>query len=75
MLGLTVATGLATVLGFGRITHIFYVDVDSDCGVFSPFSRRMEKYAHSMLQFESLHAVFAPDVWTTLPRVDVLEPA
>ena len=28
-----------------RITHFFYVDVDSDCGAFSLFSRRMEKYA------------------------------
>ena len=35
MLGLTVDTGLATVLGFGRISHIFYVDVGSDFGVFS----------------------------------------
>ena len=52
------------VLAFiGRITHIFYVDVDSDCRVFSPFSRRMEKYVQSMLQFESLHALFALEVW------------
>ena len=51
MLGLTVDTGLATVLGFGRISHIFYVDVGSDFGVF--LSRRMEKYAQSMLRFES----------------------
>ena len=34
MLGLTVYTGLATVLGFGRISHIFYVDVGSDFSVF-----------------------------------------
>ena len=32
MLGLTVDTGLVTVLG--RISHIFYVDVGSDFGVF-----------------------------------------
>ena len=59
---------------FGQITHILYV-VDSDCGVFSPFSRRMEKYAQSMLRFESLHALFAVEVWTIFLRVDVLEPA
>ena len=75
MLGLTVYTVLATVLGFGRTTHIFNVDVDSDCGVSSSFSRRMEKYAQSVLQFESLHALFALEVWTIFLRVDVLEPA
>ena len=75
MLGLTVDTGLATVLGFGRISHIFYVDVGSHLGVFSPFSRRMEKYAQSMLRFESLHALFALGVRTIFLRVDVLEPA
>ena len=42
---------------------------------FSPFSCRMEKYAQSMLRFESLHALFALEVWTTFLRVDVLEPA
>ena len=45
--------------GFGRNTHIFYVDVDLDCSVFSPFSCRVEKYAQSMLRFESLHVLFA----------------
>ena len=55
MLGLTADTGLATVLGFGRISHIFHVDVGLDFGVF--LSRRMEKYAQSMLRFESFHAL------------------
>ena len=31
---LTVDTGLATVLGFGRISYICYLDVGSDSGVF-----------------------------------------
>ena len=34
MLGSTVDTGLVTVLGFGRISHIFYVAVDSNPEVF-----------------------------------------
>ena len=73
MLGFTVDTGLATVLGFGRILHIFHVDVGSDFGVF--LSRRMEKCAQSMLRFESLHALFALGVQTLFLRVDVLDPA
>ena len=64
LLGLTVDTGLATVLGF---------DVGSDFGVF--LSRRMEKYAQSMLRFGSLHALFALGVRTLFLRVDVLDPA
>ena len=37
MLGLTVDTGLCvSTLASGRISHIFYVDVGSDFGVFSP---------------------------------------
>ena len=75
MLGLTVDMVLATVLGFGRISHIFYVDVGSDFVVFSPFSRRMEKHVLSMLRFESLHALFALGVRTKFLQVDVLEPA
>ena len=71
-LGLTVDTRFATVLGFGRISHIFYVDVGSDLGVF--LSRRMEKYAQSMLRFESLHSLFALGVQTLFLRVDVLDP-
>ena len=50
-----------------------YVDVGSDFGVFSPFSRRMEKYAQSILRFESLHALFALGVRTLFLRVDVLD--
>ena len=76
MLGSTVVTCSAAVLAFfGRITHIFYVDVDLDCSVFSPFSCRMVKYAQSMLRFEPLHALFALGVWTIFLRVDVPEPA
>ena len=66
LLGSTVVTCSAAVLAFfGRVTHIFYVDVDSDFeAFFSPFSGRMEKCAQSMLQFESLHVPFALEVWT-----------
>ena len=41
MLGLTVDTGLPTVLGFGRISHILYVDVGSDFGFFPAEWRSM----------------------------------
>ena len=75
MLGLTVDTGLATVLGFERNSHIFNVDVGSDFGVFLRSHAGMEKYAQSMLRFESLHALFALGVRTLFLRVDVLDPA
>ena len=39
MLGTTVDTGFASVLGFGRISHNFYVHVDSDPEVFFSFLR------------------------------------
>ena len=37
MLGTTVDTGFASVLGFGRISHNFYVHVNSDPEVFFSF--------------------------------------
>ena len=73
--GDTAAALMAVCMAMGPVGHIFYVDVDLDCSVFSPFSCRMEKYAQSMLRFESLHALFAFGVWTIFLRVDVPEPA
>ena len=75
MLGLTVDTGLATVLGF--LTNYTHFLCRRGLGFwrFSPFSCRMEKYAQSMLRFESLHALFALGVRTSFLRVDVLESA
>ena len=54
-----------------RITHFFYVDVDSDCGVFLRSHAEWRSMLSRCFSFESLHALF----WTIFLRVDVLEPA
>ena len=61
MLGLTADMGLHTfsTSTWARILAFFLL-----------VSRRMEKYAQSMLRFESLHALFALGVRTTFPRDD-----
>ena len=64
--------GAATVLGFGRISRHFLRRRGLGFGHFSPFSRRMEKYAQSTLRFESLHVLFALGVRTTFLRVNVM---
>ena len=57
MLGLTVDTGLVTVLGFWK--NFTYFLRRRGLGFWRCFSCRMEKYAQSMLRFEPLHAQFA----------------
>ena len=52
---------------------MFYVDVGSDLGVFSP--AEWKSYAQSMmLRFEPLHAPFASGVQTLFLRVHELDP-
>ena len=73
VLGLTVDTGLVTVLGFWK--NLTYFLRRRGLGFWRFFSCRMEKYAQSMLRFEALHALFALGIRILFLRVDVLDPA
>ena len=57
VLGLTLDTGRATVLGFWK--NFTYFLRRRGLGFWCFFFCRMEKYAQSMLRFEPLHALFA----------------
>ena len=72
MLGLTLDTGLATVLGFWK--NFTYFLRRRGLGFWRFFSCRMEKYAQSMLRFEPLHALFALGVQTLFLRAHELDP-
>ena len=63
MLGLTLDTGLATVLGFWK--NFTYFLRRRGLGFWLFFSCRMEKYAQSMLRCEPLHALFALGIQTS----------
>ena len=72
MLGLTVDTGLATVLGFWK--NFTYFLRRRGLGFWRFFSCKMEKFAQSMLRFEPLHALFALGVQTLFLRAHELDP-
>ena len=67
MLGLTLDSGLATVLSFCK--NFSYFLRRRGLGFWRFFSCRMEKYAQSMLRFEPLHAQFALGEQTLFLRV------
>ena len=67
MLGLTLDTGLATVLGFWK--NFTYFLRRRGLGFWRFFSCRKEKYAQWMLRFDPLHAQFALGVQTLFLRV------
>ena len=66
MLGSAVNTCSASVFGFGRISHNFYVDVDP-ARYFSLFSRRTEKVL-SRCSARVRVALFALGIWTLFLR-------
>ena len=72
MLGLTLDTGLATVLGFWK--NFTYFLRRRGLGFWRFFSCKMEKFAQSMLRFEPLHALFALGVQTLFLRAHELDP-
>ena len=75
MLGLTVDMGLATVLGFGRILHIFYVDVGSDFGVFLHSHAKWRSMLSRCFDLSPCTPLFALGVRTLFLRAGVLDPA
>ena len=72
MLGLTLDTGLATVLGFWK--NFTYFLRRRGLGFWRFFLMQNEKYAQSMLRFEPLHALFALGVQTSFLRAHELDP-
>ena len=72
MLGLTLDTGLTTVLGFWK--NFTYFPRRRGLGFWRFFSCKMEKYAQSMLRFEPLHALFPLGIQTLFLRAHELDP-